>query len=390
MMTGRPGCQMASTPSSLVEPPGADCEAAIVKQFWAKDIPPSKAEAYRPYFRYYATECRRLRLGISKESWQSSTMVATTHEHILLIVNKFPLEKDLFRPNLRSSLRRHFPNGDDIAINRSIDFALRVWITMNVREECYGLQTPRTPTIQWNDTSSLVDFIARNFPQATTTASSLQLDHTFTAANINRLSGIDIEWTPCLADHLRFDKRRRLLRIYPFKQVLLDHLQLWEGTESQKGSGLVIASMTRQELLTKVSNRSILPKTLLKETLLSLNLLFPHWDTLTDSFMLQHDQTFHLEGPFGDNRPSNLANFNHWRNRLLELHQIFHSPPVGWTQIWADRRNPLQWYTFWIAIVILVLTIIFGIISSVTAIIQTWLAYESVRIVRSQIMSSPG
>jgi hypothetical protein len=381
---------MASPPSSLVEPPSAGREAAIVKQFWAKKIPPSKAEAYRPYFRYYATECRRLRLGISKESWQSSTMVATTHEHILLIVYKLPLEKDIIRPNLRSSLRRHFPNGDDIAINRSIDFALRVWLTMNVREECYSLQTPRTPTIQWDDTSTLVDFIARNFPQATTTAGSLQLDHTFTAASINRLSGIDIEWTPCLADHLRFDKRRRLLRIYPFKQVLLDHLQLWEGTGSEKSSGLVIPSMRRQELLTKVSNSSILPKTLLKETLLSLKLLFPHWDTLTESFMLQHDQAFHLEGPFDDNRPSNLADFNHWRNRLLELHQIFHSPPVGWTQIWADRRNPLQWYTFWIAIVIVVLTIIIGIISSVTAIIQTCLAYESVRIARSQIMSSAG
>jgi hypothetical protein len=180
------------------------------------------------------------------------------------------------------------------------------------------------------------------------------------------------------------------LRIYPFKQVLLDHLQLWEGTGSEKSSGLVIPSMRRQELLTKVSNSSILPKTLLKETLLSLKLLFPHWDTLTESFMLQHDQAFHLEGPFDDNRPSNLADFNHWRNRLLELHQIFHSPPVGWTQIWADRRNPLQWYTFWIAIVIVVLTIIIGIISSVTAIIQTCLAYESVRIARSQIMSSAG
>jgi hypothetical protein len=289
MMPERSGFQMTSTPSSLVEPPGPDCKAAIVKQFWAKDIPQSEAEAYRPYFRYYATECRRLRLGISKESWQSSTMVATTHEDIFLIVYKLPLERDLSRPDLRASLRRHFPNGDDVAINRSIDFALRVWLTMNVREDCYSMQTPQTPTIQWDDESTLVNFIARTFPLATTTASSLQLDHTFTAANINRLSGINIEWTPCLADHLRFDKRRRSLRIYPFKQVLLDHLQLWEGTGSESGPGLVIPSMTRQQFLTKVSNRSILPKAVLKETLLSLNLLFPHSDPLTEPFMLQHE-----------------------------------------------------------------------------------------------------
>jgi hypothetical protein len=255
MILGRPRFQMASTQSPLIEPPGPDCEAAIVKQFWVKDIPPGKAESYRSYFRYYSTECRRLGLGVSKELGISkeSTLVARTHEDILLIVYKLATEKDLCRPNLRASLRRHFPNGDDIAVNRSIDFALRVWLTMNVREECYSLQTPRTPTIQWDDTSTLVDFIARNFPQATTTSSSLQLDHTFTAANINRLSGIDIEWTPCLADHLRVDQRRRLLRIYPFKQILLDHLQLWEGIESERGSRLVIPSMVRQELLANCS-----------------------------------------------------------------------------------------------------------------------------------------
>jgi hypothetical protein len=71
-----------------------------------------------------------------------------------------------------------------------------------------------------------VEFVERCFPTLrATTSSSLQFDYTFTAANINRLSGIDIEWTPCLADHLRFDKRRRLLRVYPFKQFLVDSVR---------------------------------------------------------------------------------------------------------------------------------------------------------------------
>jgi len=137
-----------------------------------------------------------------------------------------------------------------------------------------------------------------------------------------------------------------------------------------------------------MNHRSLIPVTVLSETILSLNLLFPHWDTLTDNFMLQQDQTFHLDGPLDDSRPLNLSDFDHWRNRLLELHQIFHSPPVGWTQIWADRRNLLQWFTFWIAIVILVLTIVFGIISSVTAIVQTYLAFESLRLTRLQLAAA--
>jgi hypothetical protein len=100
--------------------------------------------------------------------------------------------------------------------------------------------------------------------------------------------------------------------------------------------------------------------------------------------MLQHHHTFHLEGPFDATRPLNLADFDHWRNRMLELYQLFHSPPMGWTQLWADRRNPLQWYTFWLAIMILILTVIFGFISSVTAVMQTYYAREAWKLAQTQ------
>lgn len=123
---------------------------------------------------------------------------------------------------------------------------------------------------------------------------------------------------------------------------------------------------------------------MLKETLLSLNLLFPHWDTMTDNFLLKRDENFHKFGPFDDPRPIGLASFDHWKDRLVELHQAFHALPVGWTELWADRRNPLQWYTFWLAFMILVLTIVFGIISSVTAIMQTRIAYSSLELGRQQ------
>jgi hypothetical protein len=221
---------MASIRSLLSDRPCADVEAFIISQLWGTDVQ-TLPGSYQSYFRYYGTECRRLQFGISKEAWQSTSMAANTHEHMILIVNTLALDKSRNRPAVRALLRQHFPSSHDLALDRSIDFALRAWLTMNVREESFALHTPRTPTIQWDDSSSLAGFVLRNFPRATTT-SSYPLDHTFTAANINRLSGIDIEWTPCLADHLRFDKRRRLLRVYPFKQTLLDHLQIWESSKT--------------------------------------------------------------------------------------------------------------------------------------------------------------
>lgn len=240
---------MASLQTFLSEPPGPAVEAIISSQFWDKDLSEQRENAYQPYFRYYATECRRLRLGISKDSWQS-TMAATTHEHNLFIVAILRQEKSSKRPHIRNSIRQKFYNVDEQAINRSIDFALRTWFTINVREACFSLQTPRTPTIQWDDNSTLLEFVERIFPRPTT-SSAVQFDHTFTAANINRLSGIDIEWTPCLADHLRFDKRKRLLRIYPLKQVLLDNLNLWSLSEvdsSESKTARLVDSCTCESL----------------------------------------------------------------------------------------------------------------------------------------------
>jgi hypothetical protein len=221
---------MASIESLLNDLPCTDVEAFIINQLWGTDVQ-TLPGSYNSYFRYYGTECRRLQFGISKDAWQSTAMAASTHEHMILIVGTLALDKSCRRPAVRALLRQHFPGSHDLSLNRSIDFALRAWLTINVREDSFALHTPRTPTIQWDDSSSLADFVTRNFPRATTTSSYL-LDHTFTAASINRLSGIDIEWTPCLADHLKFDRRRRLLRVYPFKQILLNHLQIWESSKT--------------------------------------------------------------------------------------------------------------------------------------------------------------
>lgn len=71
---------------------------------------------------------------------------------------------------------------------------------------------------------------------------------------------------------------------------------------------------------------------MLKETILSLYLLFPHWDERTEKFLLKEGITFHhLTDPTVGSRSLNLRDFVHWRERLLELYEeIFLSPPASW------------------------------------------------------------
>jgi hypothetical protein len=108
------------------------------------------------------------------------------------------------------------------------------------------------------------------------------------------------------------------------------------------------------------------------ETIYSLNLLFPHWDPATNKLLREEGQTFQLDGPYGRPRTLNLMEFDYLRDRLLELYDVvFQSPPVSWAQLWRDRRNPQQFWTFWIALIILGLTLI----STVASITQAVAAF---------------
>lgn len=107
----------------------------------------------------------------------------------------------------------------------------------------------------------------------------------------------------------------------------------------------------------------------------TLNLLFPYGDAQTENFLQKLKMDFHHVAPF--ERSLYLHNFNHWADRLLELHaEIYHAPPVSWSQLWADRRNPQQWFTFWIAFFILLLTLI----STVATVVQAWAAVYALRL----------
>jgi hypothetical protein len=113
----------------------------------------------------------------------------------------------------------------------------------------------------------------------------------------------------------------------------------------------------------------------LRETVRSLDLLFPPWDERTEVLLLKEKMTFHRPiEPNASSRTLNLREFVHWRERLLELYdEVFLSPPTSWSQLWADRRSPQQWLTFWLALAIAVFTVI----STIATIVQTWASLRS-------------
>lgn len=73
-----------------------------------------------------------------------------------------------------------------------------------------------------------------------------------------------------------------------------------------------------------------------------------------------------------------INNFKYWHERLLILKQVFdESEPTSVRQWWYDRRNRSQWYTFWVAALVLLITILFGLIQTIVGGLQVYLAYRA-------------
>lgn len=109
-----------------------------------------------------------------------------------------------------------------------------------------------------------------------------------------------------------------------------------------------------------------------------MNILFPGFDRNTKTLYPDVAE----QSPVANPVPIYLSDLVYWQDSLAALWNEFQSPPPSVRQLFYDRRNPLQWYTFWFAFAIFVLTVVFGIISSVLTGIQTGYAHEALQLAR--------
>ncbi len=181
---------------------------------------------YYPYLQYYHERCLALKYSASAEA---DYMINITHEHILAVVNsavsQMQEKKPCYRNHLRRLLleKREFRHYSEQCIEQTINLALRLWLLLNVRDVLFA---PGTRAIQWNDDLPLQEFVAAQFPgpslliHCVGSNQDTSLPSSFTVANMRRFSGIRIEWTHSLCDHLLFDKDHRTLQIFPLKLYL--------------------------------------------------------------------------------------------------------------------------------------------------------------------------
>ncbi|KAF9632946.1 hypothetical protein BFW01_g3809 [Lasiodiplodia theobromae] len=350
--------------------PSLEEKSILLNIIWNTTIIPktSKTPALDidPYLEYYAEQCHIFSLeqsGLSADG--PSGFEISAHEDILQVVQRLATEPQSRQDVVQSlkALRLHpskaesekectgqdsAPNVD--VINNAIDWAARLLTMMDIGQPhcAYSAQRP----LSWEQ-GSLRAFVSNRLePERQGAGGYVRLPKLFNARNLELLAGIKVSWTNNLSDHLRLRDDD--------KEVLIFH----HATFLENG------------------RTDIFPPGFCKETLRTLSLLLPASDKVTAKWYKKYRSVEKLDRravklPNLRTDDRQIENFHFWRERLVILKQVFdEAEPSTLSQWWYDRRKGPQWYTFWVAVAVLVLTVFFGIVQSVEGAMQVYRAYH--------------
>lgn len=122
---------------------------------------------------------------------------------------------------------------------------------------------------------------------------------------------------------------------------------------------------------------------MLAETERTIDLLFPTAAFKESKRMkrLSEKNFVDIEVAEPGQRSRDLSLYPTWGERLSLIQEAFDdSRPKRLKQWYWDRRRRNDWATFWIAVVVFCLTVVFGIISSVTSIMQLVVSYRALNV----------
>ena len=156
---------------------------------------------------------------------EAEKMGDVNYKHVCAVVksisDKFPSTLTCLRPLLRGMLAGDplFNHHSEDSINRTIDLALRLWIPLHIRDQNHA---PGARTIQWDDRQSLGTFIQAQFTGPRTSNEISERVDAMTMVKLRRFSGIGIEWTNDLSEHLNLTLHlgRRAVKVFPMKHYL--------------------------------------------------------------------------------------------------------------------------------------------------------------------------
>ncbi|KAI0457221.1 hypothetical protein F5B21DRAFT_464777 [Xylaria acuta] len=280
-------------------------------------------------------------------------VTASTHRDVIDVATL--LKSGATRLEIKQRLRCKLETKhDDELLENSIDLAASLVAMCDCGVSSHGFSG--STKLQWRH-DSLRDYLAKTFDvKSILPLENVKLEKTFIARNLSGIAGLGIIWTDNLVDHLRLADDDT--KVYVFHHASFLEAQRW-------------------------SSQSLLPAAVVSETLHTLALLFPSTDCETRKWVSKMPLVDPRVARCGQLKTDlrQIETFQIWRDRLIMLKQVYDdAQPKTLAQWWNDRRNGFQWYMFWFAVLVLILTVFFGLIQSIEGAIQ---AYASLKAISS-------
>ncbi|PQE32169.1 hypothetical protein CJF32_00001767 [Rutstroemia sp. NJR-2017a WRK4] len=269
---------------------------------------------------------------------------------------------------------------------RAINIAVQLMLMIDCSDKdrhYEGYEVGGFRPVSWDSSERFTDFVRKVFPidvhDPEKVRTALKEKNALKCWKLRKRAHIKFLPTDNLAEHLLYDPRDNVIRLFRQTAFLKAHLRLSANQPIEFG----IAESLK--LILTCIDRRTLPPQLLLETLHSLQcILFPPVDEKSSRFLENIIQD--TESSFdpdcllyeGYTRPVPVNfEYHYWGDRLAKLHHLVTHPRsshrIGqWIQRNASERN-----TLFVAILSLVLSAFFGFLSVILGIFQAWVAYIS-------------
>ncbi|KAK3387728.1 hypothetical protein B0H63DRAFT_470799 [Podospora didyma] len=305
-------------------------------------------ELYELYFRpngYYQQQCRL---------FSHDKLFASVETHRQLLDVAQLIQQPLSRAEVLKLASKVLRPADQYQHDMSVNLAVRLMVMMKVGDvphECID-----RAQLEWKS-GTLQEFVCGHFCKPRRRSHErLRLEKTFHALNLQRTTGVEIKWTDNLADHLQMVNDDKMV-------VIFRH-----------------ASFLKAQI-----NNPIYPRGFIDETLQTLALLFPQDDPTARKWFQKASRKAKtpldrhiVKAGVLSAEARQFDNFQYWHDRLVVLKQVYdEARPVTIPQWWHDQRHPVEWYAIWTAVVVVALTVIFGLVQCVLSGLQVYIALKT-------------
>lgn len=306
------------------------CQREFLRSCWGLPLKilssTEDLEPYQSYLHHYQESCL----------YAPTSLSDCTHEHFCNATHKL---QNGVRDSCEAAILDLLPidSRTSQAAHECVDFIGKAILLINLSG--------------WTATETLAEFITRTIATDSTQIDQYRIPFSFNAKTFAKVAGIQISWTRDLTSHLEMGMNDTTLKLFHNVKVL----DLYEQSKLC----------------------DVFPKGFLDETRRTLSLMLPVADKASMKWFVSEQHKRGLDAAAGDCRhlratQRNIQDFNFWRDRLIITKEAFDtSQPSGFMQFWRDDRNRLQWWTFWIAMTVFLLTLI-GVVESA---LQVYKAY---------------